>query len=210
MTHDPRRNLYAPLSILAERRTFIIKYTPAVVNSIRNMVYWSQHLGRGEGFVDFYIRQKVFSFGDKYNVFDVNENLLYKVQGEVFTFGAKLHLCSPDGTELLYIEQELFHMMPRYSLYCRGVLVASIRKRFTLFGHSLTVESGYGHFEIDGSVFGMDFTIAFNGRVVGTISKEWLTWGDTYRLHIADDWGDPPFLCAMLIAIDNCVHNENS
>ena len=157
--------------------------------------------------MEMYIRQKVFSIGDRYNVFDINQNLLYRVEGEILTFGAKLHLCDPSGGELLYIEQELFHMMPRYNLYCRGTLVASIRKNFTFFGHSLSVDSGYGSFDIDGSVFGMEFTIAFNGRVVASISKEWLTWGDTYHLQTADDFSDPPFLCALLIAIDNCVHN---
>ena len=128
--------------------------------------------------MDLYIRQKVFSLGDRYNVFDVNQNIVYRVEGEFLTFGAKLHLCDPAGNELLYIEQELFHMMPRYNLYCRGTQVASIRKNFTLFGHSLSVDSGYGAFDIDGSVFGMEFTIAYNGRMVATISKEWLTWGD--------------------------------
>ena len=72
--------------------------------------------------MDMYIRQKVFSIGDRYNVFDINQNLLYRVEGEILTFGAKLHLCDPSGGELLYIEQELFHMMPRYNLYCRGTL----------------------------------------------------------------------------------------
>ena len=58
--------------------------------------------------MDMYIRQKVFSIGDRYNVFDINQNLLYRVEGEILTFGAKLHLCDPSGGELLYIEQELF------------------------------------------------------------------------------------------------------
>lgn len=39
--------------------------------------------------MDMYIRQKVFSIGDRYNVFDINQNLLYRVEGEILTFGAK-------------------------------------------------------------------------------------------------------------------------
>ena len=108
--------------------------------------------------MDLYIRQKVFSLGDRYNVFDVNQNIVYRVEGEFLTFGAKLHLCDPAGNELLYIEQELFHMMPRYNLYCRGTQVASIRKNFTLFGHSLSVDSGYGwwpRFPKNGSLGGI-------------------------------------------------------
>ena len=158
--------------------------------------------------MNLYIKQRVFSFGDTYHVCDYNQNPVYQVRGEVFTFGSKLHICDMTGQELLYIEQELFHMMPRYNLYCRGTLVASIRKNFKLFGHSLSVESGYGSFTIDGEVFGMDFTIFCNGQPVAHISKQWLSWGDTYCLQIADTWPDPAFLCALLIAVDNCVHRE--
>lgn len=159
--------------------------------------------------MDLYIRQKVFSIGDKYNVYDIHQNLRYQVQGQLFSFGAKLSLCDLAGQELLYIEQELFHLMPRYNIYCRGLLAASIKKNFTLFGHSLSVQSAYGDFQIDGSVFGMEFTITLNGRVIAAISKEWPSWGDTYQLRIVDDWTDPPFLCALLIAIDSCVHNNS-
>ena len=35
--------------------------------------------------MDMYIRQKVFSIGDRYNVFDINQNLLYRVEGEILT-----------------------------------------------------------------------------------------------------------------------------
>ena len=38
--------------------------------------------------------------------------------------------------------------------------------------------------------------------------KVLLSWGDTYHLHIEDGWGDPAFLCALVAAIDNCIHNE--
>ena len=40
----------------------------------------------------FYIKQKVFSWGDKFSIYDANGNERYLVQGEVFSFGKKLHL----------------------------------------------------------------------------------------------------------------------
>ena len=107
------------------------------------------------------------------------------------------------------MEQELFHFMPRYTVYKGRMAMASVRKNFTLFGHSLTVESGYGRFDIEGSVFGWDFRILYNGGEVATVEKALLSWGDTYRLHMDVGNGDPAFLCALVAAIDNCVHNEN-
>ena len=159
--------------------------------------------------MDLYIRQRVFAWGDKYDITDDQERPVFRVEGEVFTFGAKLHLYDLKGQELYYVEQELFHFMPRYTVYKGRMAMASVRKNFTLFGHSLTVESGYGRFDIEGSVFGWDFRILYNGGEVATVEKALLSWGDTYRLHMDVGNGDPAFLCALVAAIDNCVHNEN-
>ena len=41
-----------------------------------------------------YIKQKVFSRGDKFRIYDENENDKYYVEGEVLTLGKKLHLYS--------------------------------------------------------------------------------------------------------------------
>ncbi len=157
--------------------------------------------------MDLYIRQRVLSWGDKYDITDDREVPVYRVEGEVFTFGAKLHLYDRNGQELYYVEQEVFHFMPRYTVYKGGLAVASVRKNFTLFGHSLAVESGYGHFEIEGSVFGWDFQVLCNGVAMATVEKAILSWGDTYHLHLDPGGGDPAFFCALVAAIDNCVHN---
>ena len=50
-----------------------------------------------------YIKQKVFSWGDKFRIYDEYENDKYYVEGEVFTFGKKLHLYSKLGNEIAYI-----------------------------------------------------------------------------------------------------------
>ena len=42
--------------------------------------------------MEFYIKQRIFSFGDKFSVYDADGTVLYSAEGEVFTFGKKLHL----------------------------------------------------------------------------------------------------------------------
>ena len=39
-----------------------------------------------------YIKQKVFSWGDKFTVKDATGRDRYYVEGEIFTFGKKLHV----------------------------------------------------------------------------------------------------------------------
>ena len=46
---------------------------------------------------DLYMRQRVFSWGDKFEIYDNAGNVKYYVEGEVFTFGKKLHLYDTAG-----------------------------------------------------------------------------------------------------------------
>lgn len=159
--------------------------------------------------MNLYIRQKVFAIGDRYHICDEAGQPVYEVQGEIFTFGARFHLYDLRGTERFYIEQRLFHWMPHYTIFHEGQDVARLAKQFTLFGHSLSVDSRYGHFELEGSVFGWDFRILYNGAVIATIEKALLSWGDTYALSMDDRFPYPDFLCALVVAVDHCVHGND-
>ena len=53
-----------------------------------------------------YIKQKVFSFGDKYNIYNEDGQPVFSVQGEVFTFGAKIHIYDDYWSRDFFIEQK--------------------------------------------------------------------------------------------------------
>ena len=79
-----------------------------------------------------YIKQKVFSWNDKFSVVDEYGNDCYTVEGEMFSFGKKLHVYDMDGMEVAYIEQKLFTFKPRYHVYICGEQVAEIVKEMNL------------------------------------------------------------------------------
>jgi len=158
--------------------------------------------------VKLYIKQKVFSIGDKYNIFNEEGQTVFTVQSEIFTFGAKIHLYDATGSEVYYIEQKLFRFLPEYHIYSGNTLCAIIKKEFTFFTPRLTITSQFGDYTFEGNLFGMDFTILCNGMVIGELHKAWLSWGDSYELIVNTD-DDVPLFCALAIAIDNCIHNEN-
>ena len=54
-----------------------------------------------------YIKQKVFSWGAKFNITDENGEERYRVEGEVFTLGKKLHVYDMSGEEVAFIQQKL-------------------------------------------------------------------------------------------------------
>ena len=65
-----------------------------------------------------YIKQKVFSWGDKFTVKDEAGRDRYYVEGEIFTFGRKLHVYDMSGREVAFIKQEVWSWMPRYYVFC--------------------------------------------------------------------------------------------
>ena len=148
-----------------------------------------------------YIKEKVFSWGDKFTVKDAYGEDKYIVEGEVFTFGKKLHVYDRSGREVAFIKQEIWSFLPRYYVFCGDRQIAEIKKEFTFLFPRYTIE-GLG-WEIDGSFMAHDYQITKRGRKIVTISKEWMTWGDSYELDIADP-ADELVALAVVIAID-CV-----
>ena len=148
-----------------------------------------------------YIKEKVFSWGDKFTVKDAYGEDKYIVEGEVFTFGKKLHVYDRSGREVAFIKQEVWSFLPRYYVFCGDRQIAEIKKEFTFLFPRYTIE-GLG-WEIDGSFMAHDYQITKRDRKIVTISKEWMNWGDSYELDIADP-ADELVALAVVIAID-CV-----
>lgn len=154
-----------------------------------------------------YLKQRVFTIGDQYDIYDVNGNPVFHVGSEIFTIGAKMHLCDLNGTELYYIRQNFTLFLAQYEIYRNDLLCAVVSQEFAFFSAKLNVESELGRFDITGDFMGMNFQITLNGQYFGSICKKWLSWGDTYELDIPDA-GQAPFVCALVAAIDNCIHND--
>ena len=146
-----------------------------------------------------YIKQKVFTWGDKFTVKDINGNDRYYVEGEVFSWGKKLHVYDMNGNEAAFIQQKVFSFLPRYFVYVGDEQVAEIVKEFSFLFPRYSIE-GLG-WDIEGRFMAHDYEITQNGRPIVTISKEWMTWGDSYELDIADPKNEIVAL-AVVLTID--------
>ena len=148
-----------------------------------------------------YMKQKVFSWKDRFTVWDANGNDRYYVEGELISFGKKLHVYDVQNREVAFIHQKLFSLLPRYFVSVNGVDVAEIVKEFTFFKPKYRIE-GMG-WDVDGDFWSHHYTVLCNGNPVVRIQKEWMTWGDSYALDIANPADEIPAL-AVVLAID-CV-----
>lgn len=149
-----------------------------------------------------YMKQKVFSFIDKFTVKDEREQDCYVVEGDALVIGGKkLHIKDMNGTELAMVHQKLLSLMPKFFVIVNGQQVAEIVKKLSLFKAKYLIE-GLG-WEIKGSVLDHDYTILDHGKEIVSLHKVWFSWGDSYELTI-EDGVDEVMVLAVVIAID-CV-----
>jgi len=153
-----------------------------------------------------YIKEKVFSWGDRFTVKDEFGDDKYLIEGEIFSWGKKLHVYDMAGRETAFIKQEVWSFLPRYYVFCNGQKVAEIKKEFTFFFPKYSID-GLG-WEIEGSFLEHEYRITRDGQNIVTISKEWMTWGDSYELDIRNR-ADELLALAVVLTID-CVAESNS
>lgn len=154
-----------------------------------------------------YIKEKIFTFGDQFTVKDELGNDKYTVEGEVFSWGRKLHVYDTAHREVAFIQQELFSLLPRYTVFANGREIAQVKKEFTFFFPRYTIE-GLG-WEIEGSLREHDYQITKHGLPIVSIEKEWMTWGDSYELDIRNP-ADEIIALAVVLTIDCVVESQNN
>ena len=154
-----------------------------------------------------YMKEKLFSFHDRFTIKDENGWDKYYVEGEFLSLGKRLHLLNSFGEEVALIRQELFTLMPRYTVSVAGREIARIRKEFTLFFQRYVID-GLG-WEVEGSVWEHRYEIRKNGRLIVAIDKEWMTWGDSYVLDSVDP-ADEILALAVVLTIDCVVESSQN
>ncbi len=156
--------------------------------------------------MNLYIKERVFTWGDKFDVRDQSGEPKYYVEGEVFSWGKKLHVYDRHDREVAFIRQKFTWMFPTYTVEVGGREVAQVRREFSWFKPRYFVEGL--DWEVTGSFWEHNYQISHNGRPIVSIEKEWMTWGDTYHLSIADG-ADEIVALAVVLTID-CVEEQNN
>lgn len=157
--------------------------------------------------MNLYIKQHIFTWGDEFSIYDQNGNEKYFVKGEVFSFGKKLHLYDLQGQELAYIEQEVFTLLPKYNIYQNGSRIATVVREFTFFKQEYSVD-GPG-WQVHGDFWAHDYEITDGQREIACVSKEWMTWGDSYEIDVWDG-ADEVTALAVVLVIDACIESNNN
>ncbi len=161
--------------------------------------------------MNLYIKQRIFTWGDQFSIYDEAGNEKYYVEGEILTFGKKLHLYDLQGRELAYIEQQLLTFLPKYIIYREDEEFAEVVKEFTFFHPEYTVTGADMHIQwtVHGDFFDHDYEITDGDRVIASVSKEWFTLGDAYEICIGEGEEEIGALAVVLV-IDACIDAQRN
>jgi uncharacterized protein YxjI len=162
----------------------------------------AQHMKR------YFMKQKVWTIAERFIIRDEYNNPMFYVKGKVFSIGDKLKFYDMDGRELAYIKQEVFSFNKRYKIYKNHRLVAKVVKKLTLFKDKFIVDvPGPDDYFVKGNFTDHHYNILRNGRKVAAISKNWMSWGDAYRIEIVPG-EDDVVLLGLTVIIDMVSHDN--
>ena len=156
------------------------------------------------------MRQKIFAFGDDFVIKDETGADRFKVDGKVFTIGNKLSFQDMGGRELAFIQQKLLSFKRKYEIHRDGGLAAVVSKElFTLFHCKFVVDvPGPNDLEAKGNFLDHEYEFTRGGRAVGTCSKRWFSWSDTYGIEVAPG-EDDVLILASSVVIDMICHDDD-
>ncbi len=151
----------------------------------------------------FFIKEKYISFHNRYFIYDEDGNQVYELVSKYFSIGNKTKLVDMDGKEIIYVEEELFHLRPVYLIYMDGKLVATVNKK-TFIGLPI-YEVPELNYKVEGNFTSTEFNIVdSNDNVVAVANRKFISIGDKYRLEIMDE-NNYLYILGILAALINVV-----
>ena len=116
-----------------------------------------------------YFKQRFFSWFDSYNIYYEGGDVAYTVEGKL-SWGHCLHILDPRGQHIATVKQQVLTFLPKFDLYVGERCIGTIRKEFTFFHPSFTMD--FCGWTVEGSFMEWDYTIQDGPRTVASISKE--------------------------------------
>jgi uncharacterized protein YxjI len=154
-----------------------------------------------------YIRQKVFSLKNKYYITDENDEQRYYIESELLKIPKTLHIYDTQGKELALVQKVMFKLMPRFEIVREGKDSVQIAQKFSLLKPKYLVEGT--DWAVEGDFLGHDYTVKDGSKLIASIHKKWMSWGDCFELYIEDNC-DTVLALAVILAIDYVMDAQQS
>ncbi|WP_019413106.1 LURP-one-related/scramblase family protein [Paenisporosarcina sp. TG20] len=155
---------------------------------------------------ELYIKQKVFSLSEKFTIKDQQEQDVYYVEGSFFKIPKTFSIMNTTRDEVALVTKKVLSFLPKFFVEVNGREVLTIKKEFSFFKARYTIDAA--DIEVQGNWWDMDFQVLQQGEVIGKVTKEWFSWGDSYKVQILNEEMEA-IIIAIVVAID-CVKADEA
>lgn len=146
-----------------------------------------------------YMKQKMFSFNEKFSVTDSEGLACYNVHGSLFKLAKSFTIVDQENQEIGKVTKELFKWMPKFLVEVYGKNSFRIEKQLTFFKSKYQVFSN--DIEIEGDILDKYFTVYQGSQKIAIINQKWLAMTSTYEMTIYDQEYEH-FIVLLVAAID--------
>lgn len=154
----------------------------------------------------FYIKQKVFSLKGKFTVKDQEENDVYYIEGSFMRIPKTYSIMNTRQEEVALITKKTFSFLPKFYVGVNGRDILTIKKEFSFLKARYTIDAA--GIDVQGNWWDMEFEVYQHGELVAQVSKEWFTWGDSYKVQVINEEMET-IIIALVVAID-CVKADQA
>ncbi len=152
------------------------------------------------------IKERVFSFGDTYDIYDEYQNVKYCVKEELLSFGHQLRVYDAGGNEIGQIKQKLLSFLPQFEIEVDGRNCGTISKQFALFHPKYEID--VNGWRVEGDFLGWNYDVYEGCSSIIHINKEPFNWGDTYVIDFMNPTDELMGLM-LVIAIDAANRSDD-
>lgn len=152
-----------------------------------------------------YIKQKIFSLTDTFDIFDEYQNQKYYAKCD-FTLMLHQLRVYQNGNQIGHVAQHFKLFEPEFSFYLNDQLIGKIIKEITLFRPKYHLD--FNDWRIEGDFFGLDYDVFDSrGNIIMSFSKAFFAFSDCYCLDIKDPKNEK--LCLLIaLAVDLAVCSQ--
>ncbi len=154
------------------------------------------------------IREKFWSFADRFHILDRKRNNLFLVEVKRFSWGERMSFQDMQGNELACVLHKRLPGRPKYEIHRGGALFAEMTQGFVWSNRKFILDvPGPDDYEIRRSFWRDRYRFLRNRRCVATVCRAFWAWTETFVVRIEAGEDDVSILCAVIV-IDQVAHDR--
>ncbi len=144
-------------------------------------------------------KQKMMSIAGKYEIYDEEGQIAYKIQGRV-RVPKQYEIYNTQGEKIAYLKSKYFDILPQFRLFINEQEVGRVKRKFSFFSQKFQVDCN--DWRVEGDVIGYNYSIVdANNSLVATLERKLWQLTDQYVIDIVDP-KDALLVLMIVLAID--------